>query len=465
MATVLVIDDDESLRVAIAKILRKEGYRVVPAAAGREGLACLAAEPVDVVLTDLKMDGLDGLDVLRAARRAAPFTQVVLITAHGTVADAVAAMKDGAYDFLVKPVERPELLATVQRACERRRLEVENRALRARVGEEEGCPPIIGNSPKMCAIRQTVLRVAASAATVLIEGETGTGKEVIARTLHAHSSCRNGSFVVVNCAALPETLMEAELFGHERGAFTGAEAQRKGRFELANGGSIFLDEVGEMEPSAQAKLLRVLQSGEFERLGGAETLHTNVRTIAASNRDLRTAVEDGSFREDLFYRLSVIRLTVPPLRVRRQDIPLLAHHFLGIYGQKNGKPALRFAPDALEVLRQYSWPGNVRELENAVEAAVVMTQTDTVTQDDLPPNIAAVVESVADAGREGVFIPVGTAMAEVERRLLEGTLRHFGGDKEAAARALGISSRTIYRKLAESNRNGEEGQDGALGRT
>jgi len=450
MPTVLVIDDDSSLRIAIQKILRKAGYRVLAAAEGETGLAFLSQEPVDIVLTDLKMEGLSGLDVLRAVRESAPLSQVVLITAHGTVEDAVAAMKDGAYDFLVKPVERPQLLSTVQRAAERRSLEVENRALRARVGEAEAAPPIIGSSPRIAEIRNTVATIAPSDATVLIEGETGTGKEVVARAIHTLSARRRGPFVVVNCAALPDTLMEAELFGHEKGAFTGAEAQRKGRFELANGGTIFLDEVGEMRPDAQAKLLRVLQSGEFERLGGAETLRTDVRTLAASNRELRAAVEDGAFREDLFYRLSVLRIAVPPLRQRRQDIPLFAHHFVQLYAHRNAKPGLRLSAGALDVLGRYSWPGNVRELENALEASVVMAQGDTVTEEDLLPHITGAVGSIGAEERPGgVFIPVGTSMAEVERSVLLRTLDHFGGDKEAAARALGISSRTIYRKLSE----------------
>jgi len=450
MATVLVIDDDRSLRIAIEKILRKADYRVLGAASGEDGVAHLAAEPIDVVLTDLRMEGMDGLDVLRAVRESAPLAQVVLITAHGTVEHAVEAMKQGAYDFLLKPVERPQLLTTVQRAVERRQLEVENRALRARVGEVEQTPPIIGSSPRMAELRATVHTIAPSDATVLITGETGTGKEVVARTVHALSGRCKGSFVVVNCAALPDTLMEAELFGHEKGAFTGAESQRKGRFELAGGGSIFLDEVGEMRPAAQAKLLRVLQSGEFERLGGAESLHTDARTIAASNRDLRVAVEERSFREDLFYRLSVIRLAVPPLRERRADIPLLAQHFLQLYAHRNGKPGLRLSATAIEVLGRYSWPGNVRELENAIEASVVLAQSDVITDEAIVPNITGAVRRMgAREQAGGVFIPVGTSMAEVERSVLQRTLDHFGGDKEATARALGISSRTIYRKLAE----------------
>ena len=449
MPTVLVIDDDRSLRIAITKILRKADYRVLAAASGEEGIEHLANEPIDVVLTDLKMEGMDGLAVLRAVREAAPLAQVVLITAHGTVEHAVEAMKQGAYDFLLKPVERPQLLTTVVRAVERRQLEVENRALRARMGHVEQAPPIIGSSPKMAEIRQTVHTIAPSDATVLITGETGTGKEVVARTVHALSGHRKGPFVVVNCAALPDTLMEAELFGHEKGAFTGAESQRKGRFELANGGTVFLDEVGEMRPAAQAKLLRVLQSGAFERLGGAATLYTDARTIAASNRDLRVAVEERTFREDLFYRLSVIRIAVPPLRERRADIPLLAQHFLQLYAHRNDKPGLRLSPGALELLGRYSWPGNVRELENAIEASVVMAQSDDVTEETILPNITGAVRMGARDQAGGVFIPVGTSMAEVERSVLLRTLDHFGGDKEAAARALGISSRTIYRKLAE----------------
>jgi two-component system response regulator HydG len=449
MGTVLVIDDDNSLRVAIEKILRKEGHRVLSASSGAEGMDFLQAEPVDVVLTDLRMGGMSGLDVLRAVREANPLTQVVLITAHGTVEEAVEAMRDGAYDFLLKPVERPQLVSVVQRAGERRRLEVENRALRARVGEDEECPPMIGSSAQVAEIRRTVAKIAASDATVLIDGETGTGKEVVARAIHAQSDRAQGAFVVVNCAALPDTLMEAELFGHEQGAFTGAQSQRKGRFELADGGTIFLDEVGEMAPSAQAKLLRVLQSGEFERLGGVETLHADVRTIAASNRDLFQAVQEGQFREDLYYRLRVIHIPVPPLRERREDIALLAQHFLDLYAHRNGRSGLRLAPDALEVLRRYFWPGNIRELENAIEAVVVMAQADMIGAEELPGNITSVVETLATGAAGGIVIPVGTPLAVIEQEVLRRTLDHFGGDKEAAARALGISSRTIYRKLAD----------------
>jgi two-component system response regulator HydG len=454
MGTVLVIDDDDSLRVAIEKILGKEGHRVLSASSGAEGMDFLQAEPVDVVLTDLRMEGMSGLGVLRAVREANPLTQVVLITAHGTVEDAVEAMKDGAYDFLLKPVERPQLVSVVQRAGERRRLEVENRALRARVGEDEQCPPMIGSSPQVAEIRRTVAKIAASGATVLIDGETGTGKEVVARAIHAQSGRARGAFVVVNCAALPDTLMEAELFGHEQGAFTGAQSQRKGRFELADGGTIFLDEVGEMAPSAQAKLLRVLQSGDFERLGGVETLHTDVRTIAASNRDLLQAVQEGQFREDLYYRLRVIHIPVPPLRERRGDIALLAQHFLGLYAHRNGKTGLRLAPGAVEVLRRYFWPGNIRELENAIEAAVVMAHGDVIGVDELPGNITSVVETLATGAAGGIVIPMGTPLAVIEQEVLRRTLDHFGGDKEAAARALGISSRTIYRKLADEDRPG-----------
>jgi len=447
MARVLVIDDDAALRVAIEKILRKEGHQVESAATGREGVAILQDHPFDVVLTDLRMEDLDGLAVLRRVRQASPLTQVVLITAHGTVEDAVAAMKQGAYDFLVKPVERPQLVATVRRAGERHRLEVENLALRAQVGERGHAATMVGTSPQVNELRRMVERAAPSDATILIEGETGTGKEVLARLIHGASPRREGPFVVVNCAALPETLMEAELFGHERGAFTGADAQRKGRFELANGGTIFLDEVGEMQPAAQAKLLRVLHSGEFERLGGTTTLRTDARTIAASNRDLREAVESGSFREDLFFRLSVIRLRVPPLRERREDIPLLANHFLRIYGRKNQREDLTLSPEALAALMAYHWPGNVRELENAIEAAVVMAQGATLRVEDLPRSV-----TTGEEPAEGLFIPLGTPMSEIERRVLERTLAHFGGNKEAAARALGISSRTVHRKLSEEER-------------
>jgi len=455
-AVVLVVDDDRAIREALQKVLAKEGYAVLLAEGGEVGLEVLRREEVHLLLVDLKMPRMSGLELLKAARAIRPEVEVIVITGHGSIEEAVEAMKAGAYDFITKPFKRLALERTVEKALEKQALVRENRALRARLAAAEETGRIIGASPAMQRTLDLVAQVAPSAATVLIQGESGTGKELIADALHRQSPRRDRPFVKVNCAALPETLLESELFGYERGAFTGAVARKEGRFELADGGTLFLDEVGDLSLTTQAKLLRVLQEGTFERLGGTRTLQVDVRLVAATNRDLTLAVQARAFREDLYYRLNVITLTLPPLRERREDIPLLASRFAEAFAAKNSKTIRGFTPEALDLLQQYPWPGNVRELENSVERAVVLTRDDWLGVEDLPEAVAG---GAVEALERTVTIPLGMPLEEVERLLIDETLKLAKGDKTIAAKLLGIASRTIYRKLkatepeADSARN------------
>jgi two-component system, NtrC family, response regulator HydG len=441
--TILVVDDDESNRVTLERLLRREGFAVHHASSGREAIDLLRSRAIDLVLTDLKMPGMSGLDLLRAVRAIDPDVEVVVMTAYGTVETAVEAMKDGAYDFVSKPLKRIELTTTVRKALEKRGLQIENRHLREQLGAI-GRGDLVGRSDVMRALLDEVEQVAPSDATVLLAGESGTGKGRVAQLLHRMSRRRAQRFITVNCAALPESLLESELFGYEKGAFTGAVARKEGRFDLARGGTLFLDEVTEMSPSVQVKLLRVLQDGEYERVGGTETLRADVRVVAATNRPLEAAVEAGTLRQDLFYRLNVIRLDMPPLRERDGDVPLLAQHFLTTYAAKNGKDVQGFEPEALEALGAWTWPGNVRELENAIERAVVLCREARVGLQDLPPAVRQ-----GRGGRAFLSFEVGTPLKVVERRMIEATLRQAGGDKNLAASLLGITARTIYRREAE----------------
>jgi DNA-binding NtrC family response regulator len=442
-STVLVVDDDAANRVTLERILDREGYRVLHAESGRAAMTLLRDERVDLLLTDLKMPGMGGIDLLKAARKVDPDVEVVVMTAYGTVETAVEAMKEGAYDFVSKPLKRVELVGTLRKALEKRGLQVENRRLReqlAAVGEGE----MIGRSDAMRTLLDEVEQVAPSDATVLLTGESGTGKSRLARLLHRMSRRRDARLITVNCAAIPETLLESELFGYEKGAFTGAVGRKEGRFDLAQGGTLFLDEVTETRPAVQVRLLRVLQDGEYERVGGTETLTADVRVVAASNRDIRAEIEAGRFREDLFYRLHVIPLHVPALRERPEDVPILAQHFLVRFSRKNNKSIPGFTDDALEAMGAYRWPGNVRELENAVERAVVLSRGGPIGVQDLP----TAVSERADSQRRITF-EVGTPLRVVERRMIEETLRYCGGDKNLAASLMGITARTIYRREAE----------------
>ena len=444
-STVLVVDDDRANLDSVARIFQHEGMATLTASDGEEGLALLRRPEVGVLVTDLMMPGLDGKELLRTARSMRPDVEVVLMTAYGTVEAAVSAMKEGAYDFITKPLKRHALVKTVQRALEHRALMAENEALKARLADlgAPGGRTLIGQSPAFRVLMETLRQAAAAHATVLLVGESGTGKELAARALHELSPRASGPFVAVNCGAIPETLLEAELFGVEKGAFTGALARREGRFERAHGGTLFLDEVGELSLGAQVKLLRVLQEGEIERLGGSGPLSVDVRVVSATRRELPREVAESRFREDLYYRLNVVEVRIPPLASRREDVPLLADHFLRRFAAKNDKPLRGFSPEALQALEEYAWPGNVRELEHAVERAVVLARGDVLEVGDLPESVRTGPRGAAGQ----VIIPIGTPMEEVERRLIHETLRHTGGDKTMAARLLGIAARTIYRKL------------------
>jgi two-component system response regulator HydG len=443
-ATVLVADDEVGMRESVARVLRREGFHVVAVEDGTAALDVLRREPVDLLIADLRMPGLDGLELLRAAKVVAPDTEVVVLSGHGTIEEAVEAMKQGAWDFLTKPFDRAPLVRAVRQALERRALVLENRRLQRRVDELSDAREIVGTSAAITGVLRLVDQVAPTSATVLVLGESGTGKELVARAVHQGSPRRDRPFVRVNCAALPDTLLESELFGHEKGAFTGAVGRRQGRFELADGGTLLLDEVGDLSPLAQAKVLRVLQEGEFEPIGAARTQKVDVRVIAATNQDLAALVADKKFREDLYYRLQVITIGVPPLRERREDIPLLAQAFLGRYAARHRRPVEGFTEEALARLHDHGWPGNVRELEHTIERAIVLAREPFLGLADLPEPIAQ-----AEPATRVVSIPIGMPLEEVELRLIEETLRQTRGNKELAAKLLGIASRTIYRKLRE----------------
>ncbi len=450
--TILVADDDAGMRDSLTRALRREGFAVVPAEDGTAALEALRRGRVDLLVADLRMPGLDGLELLRAAKLLAPETEIVVISGHGTVEEAVEAMKEGAYDFLTKPFDRGALIRTVRQALERRALILENRSLQRRLDELTGAGELIGQSPAIRGVLDLVRQVAPTSATVLIQGESGTGKELVARALHDLSQRRGKPFVRVNCAALPETLLESELFGYEKGAFTGAVGRKEGRFQLADGGTLLLDEVGDLSPLTQAKLLRVLQEGEFEPLGATRTIKVDVRVVAATNQDLAQLVREKRFREDLYYRLQVITVTVPPLRERPEDVALLAQHFLRRFASKNHRELEGFTEAALRGLLDYGWPGNVRELEHAVERGVILARGRLLDVADLPEAVTQ-----TEPAARVVSIPIGMPLDEVEQRLIDETLRQTKGDKELAAKLLGIASRTIYRKLKERE-GGEPGE-------
>ncbi len=458
---ILVVDDHKNFRDSLVKILQGEGLRAFPANDGEEALDTLRREKIHLVLTDLKMPKMDGVELLKVAKTIRPEVEVILITGYGTVDTAVKAMKDGAFDYIEKPFKPREILKLVRKAMEKQSLVLENRMLQERIKDFQKFEHIVGQSQAMKKILEIVAQVAPSAATILIQGESGTGKEVIAQAIHDLSPRANHPFIKVSCAALPETLLEAELFGYERGAFTGAIARKEGRFELASGGTLFLDEIGEVSPQVQVKLLRVLQVGEFERLGGTKTIRADVRVVAATNVNLLEAVEKKIFREDLYSRLNVITLVLPPLREREGDVPLLAHHFLEIFKKKNNKEVKGFTPEALEVMLRYPWPRNVRQLGNAIERAVVLTKGEMIVAGDLPPEILKAMELSPDkvplGDEKTIAFPLGTPMDIIEKRVIEETLRHSRGDKNLASKILGISTRTIYRKVdLEKNRGDKD---------
>lgn len=451
----LIVDDDESLRDSLRKTLEKEGYSVSEAQSGGIGIDKVRSEPPEVALVDLKMPDMSGLEFLRSLKAIAPEVEAIMMTGFGTIETAVEAMREGAYDFITKPFKRHAIVNALRKALEKRSLVAENRQLRSQLEHALETHSVVGNSRAIREIMELVEQVAPSSATVLIQGDSGSGKEWLANIIHSSSPRKGKSFIKVSCAALPETLLEAELFGYERGAFTGAVARKEGRFELAHGGTLFLDEVGEISPAMQVKLLRVLQTGDFERLGGTKTIRADVRLIAATNADLKKALKEGRFREDLFYRLNVITMTMPSLKERLDDLPLLATHFVQVFRDKNNKRIRGISSEAMELMRDYSWPGNVRELENTMERAVVLSKSDTITADDLPGNIAEHPNL-----RSEIAIPVGMPLDEVEKTIIKETLKRSNGEKETTAKLLGISTRTIYRKLGAEALKRSDGAGG-----
>jgi DNA-binding NtrC family response regulator len=441
---VLIVDDEANARAALAEILRDDGYVAETAADGFKALGKLGELAPEVILTDLKMPGLDGLGLMEKAKEACPDAVVIVMTAYGTIHSAVEAVKRGAENYLTKPLDDTEaLLAIVQKGVEKSRLLQETRALRDRLRERNVFGHIVGEHPRMKSLLELVSQVGPSRASVLIVGESGTGKELVAEAIHANSSRAQKPLVRLNCAALAESLLESELFGHERGAFTGAVGRREGRFKQADGGTLFLDEVSEIPLGTQVKLLRFLQTRELERVGGNETLKVDVRVIAATNRDLGERIKEGKFREDLFYRLNVVTLEIPPLRERASDVPELASFFLKKYVQENGKPIDGIAADALEALKSYRWPGNVRELENAIERAVVLGQGPLVERRHLPA-------SVVPQNDAATMPPVpGSTIYDLERWAIHRTLESVAGSTSKAATILGVSARKIQYKLHE----------------
>jgi two-component system response regulator HydG len=440
-ARVLVVDDEESARSGLASLLRSERFEVDTAEDGQRGLARIEETAPDVVVTDLHMPRLDGMQLLERAREANPELVVIMVTAFSDVDTAVRAMQKGAEHYLTKPVQFDELVVVIDRALERRRLKQETHELRSRLSERLSFGNIIGSSPAMQEVFDVIEQVAPTKATVLITGESGTGKELVAQAVHQNGPRASAPFVKLHCAALAETILESELFGHERGAFTGAAGRRDGRFTQADGGTLFLDEIGEISPAIQVKLLRFLQERTFERVGGNETLKVDVRIIAATNRDLEADVAAGKFRGDLYYRLNVVNIEMPPLRARPSDLLGLAGHFLERFAKENGKRIEGFADDAVERIGAYRWPGNVRELENVIERAVVLCDTPKLTAKHLPAGVGA-------SSRTGVRIP-GSTMGEIERHAILSTLEACAGRTAQAAQMLDISIRKIQYKLHE----------------
>ncbi len=442
--TLLIVDDERNTREGLSRALRRR-YKVLLADSAMTALEQMDREPVDAVLTDLRMPGMDGLTLVRRILARDPQPVCILLTAYGSVETAVEAMKNGATDFLTKPVNLDQLEVVLKRALETRRLAQSNRQLQQQLDARYGLENIVGQSEAMQQVFETLKQVAPSRATVLVQGESGTGKELVAQALHQLSPRAGNGFVAVHCAALSDTLLESELFGHERGAFTGAHETRKGRFELADGGTLFLDEIGEIEMPTQVKLLRVLEERRFERVGGMDTLEVDTRLVAATNRDLRAMVDAGQFREDLFFRLNVVQIRLPPLRERKEDIPLLLQKFIRQFAEENQRELDGMTPELLEHLQQYPWPGNIRELRNVVERMVVLSRSDRLGLRDLPPELR---EGKAPPKATGALRGV-TSMQDAERRMIEQALQDQGGNRTRAAEQLGISRRTLHRKLNE----------------
>ncbi len=445
-AKILVVDDDAVARELLAEALKNEGYNVEAYGSGEEAIARGREGRVDLVLTDIRMGAVDGLTVLREFKRMSQDTAIVVLTAFGSLEGAIEAIKQGAYDYLAKPFKKEEIKLVVQRSLDHCRLLRENTKFREELKSKDEWSPLVGSSPAMLEVYKLVARVSETRSTVLLQGESGTGKELIARAIHGNSPRRDRPFVPVNCGALPDTLLESEMFGYEKGAFTGAVGTKTGLFESANGGTLFLDEVGELGQALQVKLLRVMQDHEVRRVGGTTSIKVDVRIIAATNRDLEQLVKEGKFRDDLFYRLNVVRITLPSLKEREEDIPMLAHYFLQKCAAGATTAVRGFHPDTMECLTRYRWPGNVRELENAIERAVSLSHGPLLTPDDLPASL----RQASGPAEQKPEIPETTesvylTLEEVEKRHLTRVLKETKGNKVKAAKILGIDRRTLYR--------------------
>jgi two-component system NtrC family response regulator len=451
MDTVLIVDDEKNYLVVLEALLAPEGYEIMTVDNAQAALGLIEEADLDLLITDMKMPGMSGMKLLEASKKIKPELPVIMMTAYGTIEMAVEAMKKQAYDYITKPFRNEELKLTVQKALQNHRLIKENRLLTEALSDRYRYGKIIGKSKPMLEVYDLIRKVAQSKASVLITGPSGTGKELIAKAIHYDSPRKERPFISVNCGALTETLLESELFGHEKGAFTGAIAMKKGRFELADGGTLFLDEVGEMTPSLQVKLLRVLQEMEFERVGGTKTIEVDVRVLSASNRNLKEDVAQGSFREDLFYRLNVIHVEVPPLKERKEDIRLLVHHFIEKYRQDEGKSKIDLAPETWKALYSYPWPGNVRELENVIERAVVLNSGDLIESGDLPPEFSEKPQEL-DIDR---FISPGAelqpTLEKIEEKMIRRALVQADNVQAHAAEMLGITKSLIQHKMKKYN--------------
>ncbi len=449
---ILVIDDDPGLRKSLSVFLTKNGYKIISAENGEQGIKLLKNKAVDLVLLDIRMPGMDGITVLKRIKKLSPYLNVIIITGFGTVETAVEAMKEGAIDYITKPFDLHELKAKIEKYIELEYLLIKNRVEKER--DEVNCSRfngIIGKSKDMQEIYQLIDKITSSDVTVLILGESGVGKEMVARSIYEKSLRSDAPFVKLNCAAIPEHLLESELFGYEKGAFTGASQQKKGLFELANEGTIFLDEIGDMSLATQSKILRILQEGEFQRVGGIETLKANVRIIAATNIDIQKAISQGKFREDLYYRLNVVRITIPPLRKRVEDIPLLTTEFFNNYNKKYGKNIRGVSPEAMRLLMTYDWPGNVRELKNVCEQVVVLNETNIITAEDLPEEIKSIDVNTdyGDSSNQSLKDITRNLTIEIEKKIILDTLEETNWNRNETAEKLGITTRTLYNKIKE----------------
>ncbi len=450
MEKILVVEDKDSMAQMLKETLELEGYEVIIARDGAEGIRRLRDSKVDVVLTDLKLPKKDGLEVLKASKQENPLTPVIVMTAFGSIETAVNAMRSGAYDFITKPLDIDHLHIVINRALKNQRLITENLLLKDELSHQLGMPKIIGKSPKMLEVADNIQKVASTKTTVLLSGESGTGKEVFARAIYFLSNRRGQPFVPINCAAIPRDLLESELFGHEKGSFTGAEERKLGKFELASKGTVFLDEIGEMDIALQSKVLRTLQEGEIERVGGTNPVKVDIRIIAASNKNLEAAVADKSFREDLYYRLSVFPITIPPLRERKGDVPALVEHFISKYSAEMNLPQKSITSDAMDVLKSYSWKGNVRELENVIERALILCNGDTITQRDLRLSPGGYAETLSDVPLNGTLDEAARAALKIaESRRIRKAIDDTKGNKSRAAELLKVSYKTLLTKIKE----------------